>query len=201
MTDDAPGKPLQPRALGEAMKHPLRSRVYAAVTERPGLTVNELSRHLDVLPRRIRHQIEWLLDAGLVRVDSTTRRRNTRELGYRALHKPLLTEEDEAAMSPEDWRLIALSVLGLLVDDMRRAIDAKTLAVHPGHAVVRVPGTVDQAGWDELAQLAAVTLKELEATMEASARRVQAGNVPVIDVTAALLLFEGPPWQSDGDAD
>jgi DNA-binding transcriptional ArsR family regulator len=201
MTDDVRGRPRPPRALGEAMKHPLRSRVHAAVSERPGLTVNELSRRFDIPPRRIRHQIEWLLDAGLIRVDRTTRRRNTRELGYRALHKPLLTEADEAAMSPADWRPLALSVLGLLVDDMRRAIDAETLAVHPGHAVLRVPGTVDQAGWDELARLAAKTLEELEATMEASARRVEAGSAPVIDVTAAFLLFEGPPWGSAGDAD
>jgi DNA-binding transcriptional ArsR family regulator len=201
MTDEAPGRPPQPRALAEAMKHPLRSRVHAALSERPGVTVNELSRRLDVPPRRIRHQIEWLVEADLVRVDSTTRRRNTRELGYRALHKPLLTEEDEAAMSQDDWRRLALSVLGLLVDDMRRAIDAKTLAKHPGHALVRVPGTVDQAGWDELARLAARTLKELEKTMEASARRVEAGSAATIDVTAAFLLFEGPPWQSDGDPD
>jgi DNA-binding transcriptional ArsR family regulator len=201
MAEDVPGRPLQPRALAEAMKHPLRSRVHAAVSEKPGLTVNELSRRLDVPPRRIRHQIEWLVDAGLLRVDKATRRRNTRELGYRALHKPLLTEADEASMSPEDWRKLALSALGLVVDDMRRAIDAKTLAVHPGHAVVRVPGRVDQAGWDELARLTTRTMKELEATIEASARRVEAGSAPVIDVTAALLLFEGPPWESDDDRD
>jgi DNA-binding transcriptional ArsR family regulator len=201
MTEDVSGSPLQPRALAESMKHPLRSRVHAALSERPGATVNQLSRRLDVPARRIRHQIEWLVEAGLVRADSSTRRRNTRELGYRALHKPLLTEEDEAAMSPEDWRRLALSVLGLLVDDMRRAIDAKTLAAHPGHALVRVPGTVDQTGWDELARLSARNLEELEATIDASARRIREGNEPVVDVSAAFLLFEVPPWQPDDDAD
>ncbi len=176
----------------ETMSHPLRNRVFAAILERPGATVGQVASRLSESPRRVRHQVERLTEAGLIAVECTTTRRNAREKHYRALHRLLVTDLSEEDFSDEQRRNVALSVLRLLVEDFGLAVADSSFARRAGHAEIRVPGVVDREGWDELGEITARALEEVEAAMSRSRERLQAGGGEEIEVVSALLLLELP---------
>jgi DNA-binding transcriptional ArsR family regulator len=166
-------------AMVKAMLHPLRGRILTAICERPQLTVRQLSARIDEPPRRIRRQLQALIDSGLVMVDHETSRRNARERHYRsAVRRISIGDEDLATV--EDGRAAATTVLRVLVDDIRGAIGDLTFGTHEGHAEVRIPGWVDERGWNELAALFWRAMEEIEATMVESARRLRDGDGPGI---------------------
>jgi DNA-binding transcriptional ArsR family regulator len=188
---------LRQQALTEAMKYSLRSRVLAAVAERPGVTINQLASRLGEPPRKVRHHLERLVKVDLVRIDSSTRKRNTREHHYKAVLAPRVSEEEAAALQEEDRHRIALTVARLLVEDMRQSIDGRVLASRPGHSMVRIPGEVDELGWEELAEIAQSTTKAIEEAMRGSARRLAVAGERGTSVVSAVMVFESRPWPAD----
>jgi DNA-binding transcriptional ArsR family regulator len=182
--------------LIETMSNPLRARILTVVCERPGVTIKQLSHHLEETPRRVRHQIDRLIEAGLVAVDRETSRRNAREHHYRARVRRIFVAAD-AATTEQEGRATATSVLRIMVDDIRAAIGDRTFGARPGHSEIRIPGEVDQRGWDELADIYRRTCAEIEETMIESARRLRGGEEAGIGVISTLLLFEAA---ADGEA-
>lgn len=186
-------------ALAEALADPLRGRVYVAVTERPGATIAQIATRIGEPPRRVRHQIERLVEVGLVTVDSESARRNARERHYRAIVVARITDDVDAGWEDEQRRKIAQSVARLIMSDVARAVRGRTFGNREGHVEVRIPGEVDQRGWEKLAAIMARTTEEIEATMIESAARLEQEGRPGIEVVSALLLFEGTPWEEPGE--
>jgi DNA-binding transcriptional ArsR family regulator len=71
--------------MAEALRDPLRTQIFLSIADRPGATIAQIANRVDEPERRVRHQVERLVELGLVEVDSETRRRNTRERHYRVL--------------------------------------------------------------------------------------------------------------------
>jgi DNA-binding transcriptional ArsR family regulator len=189
----------QHEAMVEAILDPVRARVYASIFERPGVTVAQIARRLDEPARRVRHQIDYLVGAGLVFVDSKTVRRNAREHHYRAVVRPSVLSQEDDSNTDDERRKLAVSALRCLLADIARAVRDETFGRHAGHAEVRVPGEVDQRGWDEVARLMDRTTAELEDIMTRSAVRLEAAGEGGVEVIAALLFFEAPGWDPPGE--
>lgn len=187
-------------ALMEAMSDPFRVRVYSVIVERPGATVAQVAARIGEPARRVRHQIERLIAAGLLVADGQSARRNTRERHYRALVKPTIVEQGSDGWTDDERRTVALSILRYIVADIGGAMRRETFGTHPEHAEVRIPGEVDEAGWQELAQITLRAVREIEGAMLRSAARLRAEGRSGFEVISALLLFEAPSWgPDDGD--
>jgi DNA-binding transcriptional ArsR family regulator len=187
----------QREAMAEALHDPLRTQIYISIAERPGATIAQLAHRVDEPERRVRHQIERLIELGLVEVDSETRRRNTRERHYRVLVSP--TVEYYGDWGEDDRRKVSLSMARQLVFDLSRASRDARFGTLEGHTAIRIPGEVDREGWEALAQIMRGALEEAEEVMFESAARLEAAGVAGIEAMGVMLLFEGRPWTAPGE--
>ncbi|HEY2053232.1 MAG TPA: helix-turn-helix domain-containing protein [Solirubrobacterales bacterium] len=181
------------RALIGAIEDQFRAHVLFAVVDRPGVTIGQIAARIGQPPRRVRHQVERLLEAGLILVDAETPRRNARERHYRGVALPTLKEEGPD-WTDEQRRKFAISVAGAIMADLDGGIHAETFGTRSGHSVIRIPGEVDDRGWGELAASIVSTTERIEGTMVRSAARLTQKGVAGREVVSALLLFESPPW-------
>jgi DNA-binding transcriptional ArsR family regulator len=184
-------------ALFESLGDQLRARVLIAVAEKPGATIGQIATRIGESPRRVRHQIDRLVELGLIVIDAETLRRNARERHYRAIALPRIVQEVGSGWADEHWRRIAFSIVRTIMADLDGAFRGETLGARSGYAVVRIPGEVDERGWDELAATMVRTTEEIEATMVRSAVRLEDAGRSGIEVISALLLFEAMPWGQD----
>jgi DNA-binding transcriptional ArsR family regulator len=186
-------------ALIETLSDQFRAHVLVTIAERPGVTIGQIATRIGESPRRVRHQVERLVEAALVAVDAESPRRNTRERHYRALALPTIDDEFGSGWTDEQRRKIAHSLVRAILADLDGAVRGGTFGT-PGQAVVRIPGEVDETGWEELAASMLKTTERIERIMVDSAARLEDAGRPGIEVISALLLFEGPPWQpGEGD--
>jgi hypothetical protein len=133
-------------------------------------------------------------------IDAETPRRNARERHHRATVLPAVVEEMGSEWTDEQRQRIALSIVRAIMADFDAVTRSRTVENRSGHAVIRIPGEVDERGWAELAAATVGTMKEIEAAMVTSAARLERAGTPGIEVISTLLLFEGLPWEV-GDAD
>jgi DNA-binding transcriptional ArsR family regulator len=183
----------------EALEDQLRAHVLLAVVDRPGATIGRIATRIGEPPRRVRHQVERLVEAGLVVADAAeTARRNARERHYLGVVLPTI-EEEGPDWSDDQRRKIALSVVGVIMADLDGAVGGRTFGTRAGHSVIRIPGEVDERGWEELAASMLLTTAEIEGTMARSAGRLAEQGAPGREVLSALLLFESPPWDPGAD--
>jgi DNA-binding transcriptional ArsR family regulator len=168
------------------------AQVYSAVSEFPGATIGQVAERIGESPRRVRHQIERMVDAGLLVVDSETPRRNARERHYRSIAWPRVIDQREWTES--ERQAVARSFVRLIVTDIGRAVRGRGFGVDRHDAEVRIPGEVDERGREELAVLMRKATEEIEATMIRSAARLVAADEAGTEVVSALLVFEGRPW-------
>jgi DNA-binding transcriptional ArsR family regulator len=183
--------------LIEALGHPLRGRILIVIWERVGVTVKEICRRLDESPRKVRHHVERLMAAGLVELDPKASAGEPRERHYRATVRRILIEDDDD-VEEKDRRAAATTVLRTMTEDLRAAIADRTFGTREGHAEVRIPGQVDQEGWERIGTILRMAIVEIEQTMVEGARRLRAAEDPGIEVNTALLLFEAPAWGEEG---
>jgi DNA-binding transcriptional ArsR family regulator len=184
-------------AIAEALGDPLRTQIYLSVAERPGATIAQIANRVDEPERRVRHQVQRLVELGLVEVDSETKRRNTRERHYRALVRPVV--EHFGDWSDDGRRKASLSMARQVVFDLSRASRDSRFGTLDGHTAIRIPGEVDQEGWEALAQIMRRALDEAEEVMFESAARLETAGEAGIEAMGVMLLFEGRPWTAPGE--
>lgn len=185
------------RNLADAMADPLRIRLLAAVSERPGISVREMAEWVGEPPRKVRYHIEALLSQGLVAVQGEARRRGAIEHQYRAATQMMLETDDEALISAAQERRISVEVLKMVMADATGAVASGHFGAREGHAEMRLRGEVDEAGWDELADLLLRTAREAQAIIKESGGRCAEKGEKGLELTAALLLFEAPIWNRE----
>lgn len=130
------------------------------------MTIRQIASLLKEPPRRVRHYIRALVDAGLVVVEEERPRRGTIERTYRGLKIPLLWENGwPGELSPTDMKMVLLDTLRLVFDAVTDApvsrfvlelkggknygllINSENLCKKPQHAIARFTaqnGLVDQ---------------------------------------------------------
>ncbi|HEX4304729.1 MAG TPA: winged helix-turn-helix domain-containing protein [Solirubrobacterales bacterium] len=181
-------------ALVESLGDPLRAQIYIAISERPGATIAQIATRIGAPDRKVRRRVNLLVEAELVVVDSEILKGNARERHYRAVVLPSLIDEVDGPWTDEERQKLALSMIRQIFADVDRAIRNRTFGLHVQHTEARVPGEVDEQGWEELGQIMLRATREIEASMKASAARLEAAGRNGDEVVAALLLFEGAPW-------
>jgi len=184
------------RALAEAMAHPVRAKLLFAVAEKSdaGVSIRQLSERVREPSRRVRYHLDALLEVGLVGIASRRSRRGVVERFYRIELMPWLTTEELDEYDEDQARQMSVQILKAILGDASLAVGAKVFGLRSGHIVVRIPGEVDDQGWEELGSLQVRALHESQAVLQRSRDRLKSTGDDPISALVALLLFEVPPW-------
>jgi DNA-binding transcriptional ArsR family regulator len=186
----------QQRLLVEAMAHPIRAKLLFAVADKSeeGVSVRQLSERIGEPQRRVRYHLDALQDMGLVGIASRRSRGGVVERFYRSEQALMLTTEQLAEWDEDHARRISAQILKTILVDASGALGANVFGMRAGHSLLRVPGEVDEQGWDELGKIQERALDEVQAVLAASRDRLSASGESPIPTLTALLLFEVPRW-------
>lgn len=181
-----------------ALRDPIRRRLLFVLNDRPrGATIRQLAKRLGEPPRRIRHYVEILAEAGQVVVEGERSRRNTIERSYRSARVPILWREGwPAGFGLTDTKMVLLDILRLTFDSVTEAVATGTFAERQGWCVARTWREVDAQGWEELAEIHERALLEVIAAVDRAAERLAgdeaAESIPAI---SGLFLLPAQPWE------
>jgi DNA-binding transcriptional ArsR family regulator len=186
--------------LADALADPLRARLMAAVTEKPGISIRQIAERIGEPERKVRYHVEALHSAGLVEVQGLVRRRGAVERRYRATTSMMIDAVDAERISEAQQRRISLEVLKMIMGDATVSVASGHFGTHPGHSEIRLRGEIDEEGWRELAEIHLRAMEDAQAAIDRSTERRRTTGEEGFEVTSAALLFEAPIWKQDRKA-
>jgi hypothetical protein len=178
------------KSLGAIVAHPLRTRIWTALTERTA-SPNELRLALDASLSDVAYHVRALEKIGVIELVETKPVRGALEHFYRATERAFSDDEDTASRSLKNREELARHTLQLSFADAAVALDARTFCERPEHCVARVPLTVDEEGWGELNAAYRELLDRIMTAATRSTERMSAED-PGTRVTALASFFEVP---------
>jgi DNA-binding transcriptional ArsR family regulator len=169
------GKSIEER-VAFALAH--RTRVYVLTLLNEGVySPEELSRIIGEPVGNIAHHIKQLLDAGSIELAKTEPRRNTLQHYYRAVQMPYYSDEEIAAMSPEERQVTIGLTLQCLMAEIMTAFWAGKMESDPRLWLSWRWFNVDEQGRQDLAdeqERSWQRTQEIEA--ESANRRAKSGE-------------------------
>jgi DNA-binding transcriptional ArsR family regulator len=178
--------------LGAIVAHPLRSRCLSVLAERTA-SPNELAIALNEEVGNVSYHVKQLLKMEAIELVSERPVRGAVEHFYRAVKRPLVNDEQFAALSLEERLQFARHILQLSTADAATALDATTFGQRPDHHISRLPVLVDEEGWKELGEIYGEALQRTLDVQAASTERMASEpDLPTIPATVITMFFEMP---------
>ncbi len=177
--------------LGALVAHPLRSQCLTLLADRTASPA-EIADELDENLGNVSYHVRKLWKGGAVEIVEEKPVRGAMEHFYRAVKRPQFSDQEVAEASIEDRAVFASQALSLLTANATTSLEAQTFVERPDFHVARVPGRVDEAGWEELRDLFAQTLEGVFQIQEKSADRLGKTDDAGIPVIAFNTFFEMP---------
>jgi DNA-binding transcriptional ArsR family regulator len=179
-------------ALHKALAHPLRGRIMVVLTEREA-SPSQLAELLDETLGNTAYHVRKMVDAEVIELVRVEPGRRGMQKIYKATLRPVLVVDDWERLPRILREVNSVWVAQLMVGDLREAIEAGTFDARVGRAMVRVPGVVDEQGWDELEPAAEQWLEAIYDVFAKSNERLSRSGEEGINVATAVLAFEMPP--------
>jgi DNA-binding transcriptional ArsR family regulator len=183
----------------KALAHPLRVQILRVLQDRvasPSEIADELSASLG----NVSYHVRFLARADLLELVETRPRRGAIEHYYRARGRVQITDSAWAQVP----QVVKDAMVAAALDQLLRYVtSAATLGgFDRGNAhISRTALTLDEQGFAELGQLLRELLERAIQIETASSQRIAADPAPAtISAGLALMLFEGPPQQTDPPA-
>jgi DNA-binding transcriptional ArsR family regulator len=175
--------------MAKALSHPLRMRILAVLDERvasPKAIALEIGASLGV----VSYHVRTLLKLGLLELVDTQPRRGATEHFYRAIARPVLTDEAWSQMPT----LVKKGMVGAALNNISEQVNAASLAggfERDDAHLTRSPLVLDVQGYNEVAVRLEKLLVDLERIGEAAEKRLKkADHADEVRATAVLMLFE-----------
>lgn len=181
----------QVESLAAIVTHPLRRRIWYAMTEHP-ISPRELSSQLLEPVNDVSYHMRRLRDLGIIELSGTRPVRGATQHFYRVARRPDLNNEEVATLDPEEASASATNILQIEFADAAASLEAGKLVERPEHYVFRMPANLDEQGWQEFQAIfadAADRLYEAEARC-VGRRRENGEGAESVSVVAHLNLFE-----------
>ncbi len=179
--------------VAEVYAHPLRGRVLNALSEYPWATVRAVAERVGEPARRVRHQIDALVDLGLIAVTGEEVGRGVLEPRYGAV--PIIVREDTVdPLSQEERMELAKAASLFLMNDIAVAAAAGTMSRRADDFEMRTYAEVDDECLDELVDLHWRAYSDIFSTVQEGRERVWESGMPGTEIISALFLFEAPLW-------
>ncbi|MBK5220460.1 MAG: winged helix-turn-helix transcriptional regulator [Thermoleophilia bacterium] len=177
--------------LGALVAHPLRSQCLTLLADRTASPA-EISIELGENLGNVSYHVRKLWKGGAVEIVEEKPVRGAMEHFYRAVTRPLFTDEQIAAASLEDRAVFAKQALALLAANATSSLEDQTFVARPDFHVTRVPARVDESGWREMRDLFEQTLERVFEIQNASADRLRDTDDAGIPIVAFNTFFEMP---------
>jgi DNA-binding transcriptional ArsR family regulator len=182
------GKSVEER-LAYSVSH--RTRVYVLTILNEGVfTPDQIAAIIGERTPNVSHHIKELLDAGSIELAKTEKVRNTTQHYYRAVEMPFYTDEEIAAMSPEQRQVTIGVTLQCLMAEVMSAFWAGKMATDPRLWLSWRWFNVDEEGRQDLAdeqERSWRRAQEIEA--ESTNRRAKSGE-PAQSIIVASSGFQ-----------
>src|ERR1700733_994955 len=179
--------------LGAIVAHPLRAKCLTILSDRTA-SPTELAKDLNEDVGNVSYHVKQLLKMGAIELAGERPVRGAVEHFYRAIKRPVMSDEEYAGLSVEERLRFARLGLQFSVADAATAIDANTFTQRHYHYLTRLPLTVDEKGWKELNEVYAEALQRTIEVETASATRMSENpDATSIPTRVISMFFEMPP--------
>jgi DNA-binding transcriptional ArsR family regulator len=177
--------------LAAAVAHPIRSKCLVILAERvasPAEIAREL--HLDV--SKVGYHVNALAEANLIEEIGSRPVRGAVEHFYRAVELPVVSNEQEAELTPAEQRTYAESVLSIFAANAALSLDVGTLVARTDHHLTRLALNIDEEGWSEATAAYMELYERIFEIQEAAAARMSESGEKPARVVSFQSLFEIP---------
>ena len=177
--------------LAAIVAHPTRARCFVILAERTASPV-EIAQQIGKDVGHVGYHVRKLQQLNLIELVDERPVRGAVEHFYRAIERPVVTEEEFAEQSVEEREVFTRYILQLLVADVARAMDEHTFDGRVNRVITRTPVLVDEDGFQELTDL---HTEVLDRTMEIQARsagRLTGSDEEGISTVSSSMFFETP---------
>jgi len=177
--------------LVRAIGHPLRLRLLTIFNERVA-SPSDLAAELGEPIGNVSYHTRILARLGCVELVKTKQVRGAVEHYYRAVVRPVFSDDDWAELPLSIRKSLAGAVLTEIADDMGASAAEGGFDRDEVH-LSRIPLALDRQGWQELNEaLQEVTEQALEIQAQSAARLHSDGASDSEGALLALMLFESP---------
>jgi hypothetical protein len=104
----------------------------------------------------------------------------------------LINNVEWQKLSVMERQRFSIWIFQQVLADAARSFDAALFDARPNNHLSRTAMTVDQKGFDEVAEIQDRALDEIIGVEELSSERIAGGEKPVVSVVAAMMCFELP---------
>ena len=177
--------------LVRAIGHPLRLRLLTIFNERVA-SPSDLATELGEPIGNVSYHTRILARLGCVELVKTKQVRGAVEHYYRAVVRPVFTDEDWAELPLSIRKSLAGAVLTEIADDMGASGNEGGFDRDDVH-LSRTPLTLDQQGWQELNELLQELADQALEIQAQSAARLQADGARDSEAAALVLMLFEPP--------
>jgi hypothetical protein len=185
--------------LVRAIGHPLRLRLLTIFNERVA-SPSDLAAELGEPIGNVSYHTRILARLGCVELVRTKQVRGAVEHYYRAVVRPVFSDDDWAELPTSIRKSLAGAVLTEIADDMSAAANEGGFDRDEVH-LSRTPLTLDRPGWQQLNELLQQVGEQALEIQTQSAARLQADGAGDSEAAAlVLMLFEPPSTQGKTDS-
>jgi hypothetical protein len=178
--------------LAAIVAHPTRARCFVILAERTASPV-EIAQQIGKDVGHVGYHVRKLQQLNLIELVDERPVRGAVEHFYRAIERPVVTEEEFAGQSIGEREVFTRYILQLLVADVARAMDEHTFDARPNRTIVRMPMLVDDLGFEELSELHAEAYQRVLDIQARSAERLTGEDESAaISTVSATMFFETP---------
>jgi DNA-binding transcriptional ArsR family regulator len=182
------GKSIE-EVVGYALGHRIRVHVLTLLNEGT-YTPDQLARIIGEPTNKVSHHVKELLDAGSIELAKVEKVRNADQHFYRAVEMPFYSDEEIAAMPPQQRQVSAGLVLQCMAAEAMSALWAGKMHSDPRNWLAWRWFNVDEQGRQDVAdeqQRSWDRMQEIEA--ESTNRRAESGE-GAASIVVAQMGFE-----------
>jgi DNA-binding transcriptional ArsR family regulator len=185
------GKIVDKHMFASVVSHPIRCRALTILADREASPV-EIGRELGMDPSHIAYHVKVLLEEGLIELTEEIPRRGSIEHRFRAVFPDEYSDEEYAALSPDQRTQRSRDIFCFAAADASCAFSSGSFGDRPDHHISRMPLQVDEAGWSEMRDLFESTLRQLYKIQQEAGDRLTEGGMKGTSVLAFNTFFELP---------
>jgi DNA-binding transcriptional ArsR family regulator len=177
--------------LAAIVAHPTRARSFLILAERTASPA-EIAKEIGKDVGHVGYHVRKLQQLDLIELVDEKPVRGAVEHFYRAIERPVVTEEEFAGQSVEEREVFTRAVLQLHVADVARAMDEHTFDSRANRVFVRIPMLVDEEGFQELSEIHTEMFERVLEVQAKSAERMTGSQEEGIPTVSSSMFFETP---------
>jgi DNA-binding transcriptional ArsR family regulator len=177
--------------LAAIVAHPTRARSFLILAERTASPA-EIAKEIGKDVGHVGYHVRKLQQLDLIELVDEKPVRGAVEHFYRAIERPVVTEEEFAGQSIEEREVFTRAVMQLHVADIARAMDQHTFDARANRVMVRMPMLVDEEGFQELADLHTEMYDKVLDVQARSVGRMTESSEEGIPTVSTSMFFETP---------